>query len=300
MKLAVSTSWARGDETVTDVMARAADLGVTHFELGVLPREKDVEEILGACRSHDWHVVSVHNPVINSHLPRHLMRGDAITSTDEEFRRQGVEDLLRSARIAQEAGASAVVLHAGRIEMNGDRNARLDRIRRAIETGDVKLRRKLIEERLDNAPPNLDRLARSLEEVLAAKPGVTIAVESRYHYDEIPIIDELEWIFRRFDTDKLAYWHDVGHAQMGELLGLAPHRRWLERFSGRLAGVHLHDMIEIHDHRPVGTGNMDFAMVLSHVGQGVLRVIEADETWSPEDLERSARHLAAIGFGEFP
>jgi len=281
-------------------MARAAAIGFTRIELGVLPREKNIDGILRVCRANDWTLSSLHNPVLNAHLPRDLMRGDAISSADEDLRSQGVDDLRQSIRIAEEAGAPAVIIHAGRVDLLGAWRKRYARLEKAVRKGDRKTRDAMIKERMAAAAPNLDALARGIEEILGEDSPVKVAIESRYHYDEIPVVDELDWLLRRFDSPRLVYWHDVGHAQVGELLGMNQHRLWLERFAHRLAGVHLHDIVDWTDHRPIGDGTMDFTMVRSHLGEDVIPVIEPEHNWTPEELERSARNLAAMGFGEFP
>ena len=286
--------------SVEEMMARAASVGFTRFELGVLPREKDIGEVLRACRSNDWTVSSLHNPVVNAHLPEDLMRGDAISSTDGDLRRQAVDDLRESIRIAEEAGASVVVIHAGNVDLPGDWRKRHDRLVKAVKKGDRATLDAMMEERLEAAPSNLNALALSLEEILGEDSPVKVGIESRWHYEEIPVVDELDWLFRRFDSPRLVYWHDVGHCQVGELRGADPHRLWLERFAHRIAGVHLHDIVDMTDHRPVGDGTMDFTMVRSHLGEDVIPVIEPESDWTSEELERSARSLAAMGLGEFP
>jgi len=300
LKLSVSTSWAGGDTSVEDMMARAAAVGFTRIELGVLPREKDIDSILRVCRANEWTISSLHNPVLNAHLPKDLMRGDAISSTDGSLRRQAVDDLRESIRIAEEAGAPVVVIHAGSVDLPGDWRKRYGRLEKAVKKGDHATLDAMMKERLEAAPNNLNALARSLEEILGEDSQVKVGIESRWHYEEIPVVDELDWIFRRFDSPRLVYWHDVGHCQVGELRRADPHRLWLERFAHRLAGVHLHDIVDMTDHRPVGDGTMDFTMVRSHLGEDVIPVIEPDRDWTPEELERSARNLAAMGFGEFP
>ena len=300
MKLAVSTSWTQRGESAVEMMTRAAELGFSAFELGVRPRAKDVPEILAACHTNGWTLASLHNPVVNAHLPEDLMRGDAIASLDEDLRRQGLEDLLRTIDIAEEAGAPVVVLHAGRVELATDSRKRNDLFRRSVEDGDKERHARMLKERLDKALPNLDALARSLERVLEQPSPVRVALESRYHYDEIPVIGELGWIFRRFDSDRLAYWHDVGHCEVLSRLGVDAHWEWLERFGARLAGFHLHDIVGLGDHQPVGRGDMDFPTIAQHAGEGVIGVIEPEDTWTADELRDSARTLADLGFGEFP
>ena len=299
MKIGVSTSWAREDETLTQVIERASGAGFEAFELGVVPRGRDAEDIINAREEHSWQIVSVHNVAINDHLERNWIRGDMIASTDQDQRTQGVEDLQRSMELAAELGATVVVVHAGRVSIPGDSLERHRRLCQAVEQDRQDVVRQMLRQRQRLAQPTLEALARSLEQALAQGPPVRIAIESRYHYDEIPTPDELQWIFRRFDTDALGYWHDVGHCRMSELYGTAKPAEWLHLFEERLLGLHLHDVSGWRDHLPVGKGNADFAAVLQHVGDDVISVVEPDRDWSEKELVASARYLATLGFGEF-
>jgi len=56
-------------------------------------------------------------------------------------------------------------------------------------------------------------------------------------------IEEFEAIFEIFGPDSnIGYWHDTGHAQVFENLKIAKHKDYLDRFSGRLIGAHIHDI----------------------------------------------------------
>jgi hypothetical protein len=75
----------------------------------------------------------------------------------------------------------------------------------------------------------------------------------------------------------VGYWHDTGHADIKEGMGLLNHRQHLESLAPRALGFHLHDVnAQGQDHQPVGAGHIDFEMVSSF--------------WRPE-------HLLTLEFG---
>jgi sugar phosphate isomerase/epimerase len=70
------------------------------------------------------------------------------------------------------------------------------------------------------------------------------------------------------------YWHDTGHADLKEKVGLISHKGQLEANAGRLLGFHLHDVKDDHDHQAIGTGGIDFEMVRTFFKPEHLFVIE--------------------------
>jgi sugar phosphate isomerase/epimerase len=81
---------------------------------------------------------------------------------------------------------------------------------------------------------------------------------------------------------------------MSEFFGLCRHEEWLERYGGKLIGVHLHDMIGARDHRRIGTGNIDFKMVARYLKPGTIKVLEFGAV-SIQDVVDSVKHLQDLG-----
>ena len=78
----------------------------------------------------------------------------------------------------------------------------------------------------------------------------------------MPSFDELEQVLEEANCPNLGYWHDCGHAQFQQNLGIRRHEDWLERFHTRLVGVHLHGMgTFMLDHYAPTSDNMDFGLV---------------------------------------
>jgi sugar phosphate isomerase/epimerase len=62
-----------------------------------------------------------------------------------------------------------------------------------------------------------------------------------------------------FPTAALGYWHDIGHGQIRENLGLIHQESVARRLSSRLAGMHVHDVLGFtDDHLMPPNGSIKF------------------------------------------
>jgi sugar phosphate isomerase/epimerase len=60
----------------------------------------------------------------------------------------------------------------------------------------------------------------------------------------------------------VGYWHDTGHADIKEGMGLLRHREHLAQMAPWLLGFHLHDVnAQGQDHQTIGEGHIDFEIV---------------------------------------
>ena len=114
----------------------------------------------------------------------------------------------------------------------------------------------------------------SVREILpyAATQGLLLGLENREKLEELPVDSDFpEFLAGLPPGSPAGYWHDTGHAQIKQDLGLIQHRQELANNAPRLIGFHLHDVnAEGQDHQAVGQGKIDFAMVA--------------EFWRPEHL----------------
>jgi sugar phosphate isomerase/epimerase len=121
-------------------------------------------------------------------------------------------------------------------------------------------------------------------------------LENRFHLRDIPWLDELDELLDLVRDEVVGYWHDVGHAQVLQHLGFGDHEDWLRRFAGpqgRVLGVHLHDVVGLKDHLPVGLGHIDWPMVASYLPAGVLRTCEFRPSTSPQEVATGLQRAAA-------
>ncbi len=130
----------------------------------------------------------------------------------------------------------------------------------------VKLRKRM--------PPFWEQVKASINEILdyATQKGIKLGFENREKFEELPLdADYADFLAGLPPTAPVGYWHDTGHADIKEGMGLLNHRQHLEKLAGRTIGWHLHDVSAAgQDHQPVGSGHIDFKMV--------------SEFWRPEHL----------------
>ena len=294
----LSTMWGIGRfDPFIEFFPAACRLGFRYFELN----HQVNSAMLEGLDPQRYPVVSVHEPC-PADIPTATLkdRNWLVSSTDEEGRRQGVRAVERSIDLAREVGASAVVVHLGRVDVDPALEERLAALLNAGLAGSeayAEAKARLVAARAAKAGPNLDAARRSLAELAgyAARAGVRLGLENRYHYLEIPLPAELEALLQGADPHVVGFWYDVGHAQALEQLGFATHGEWLEPFASRLVGVHLHDVRGIHDHLAAGLGQVDWAMVAAHLPPGPIRTCEFQSSNSPEQVAAGLRFLAEQG-----
>lgn len=297
--ISLSTSWnSRAHESGVAIIDEIKAAGFEAVELGFALTEEIVGEILALSERGEITVTSLHNICpLPPEIPPDRASPDhySLSAADEAERASAVEAAKRTLLYARRFGARAVVLHAGRVPIK-DRTRYLASI---IDDKERFMREReiAVRERKDAEGGSLQNVIRSLEELVpfAKDLGVAIGVENRYYYREIPIIDEFEEIFRRFKPGDLYYWHDVGHAEVFERLGLVRHRDLLERFAPRLIGIHLHDIIgPITDHQTPGTGTFDFTLIRPYIRPDMITVMEVHPPATAAQLREGAERLRKV------
>ena len=147
---------------------------------------------------------------------------------------------------AREFGARYVVLHLGRIiSLRGMTDSLLNDLgkRGANDRDYCGAKLASVQKREKHAPVFLDRVTRVLEPLVeeASTMGLTLVVENRSDFEAIPTERELLALLEHFDSPHLRYWHDFGHAQMRDNLGLLDHAQWLADIAPFAVGAHLQD-----------------------------------------------------------
>jgi len=296
----LSTMWSQGRfRSLADFARTARRLGYPNVEISYLVGPEGVEELLSCGQVG---VPSLHNPV-----PRVKVAdgrtSDALNlaSLDEEERRLAVELGRRTLELAAKAGADRVVFHLGGI---GDQQWEEEReLRRLYDAGrregeEVEaLRRRARQRRAEAVAPYLAQARRTLAKLAeeAARLGVRIGLENRYHYHEIPSVDEMHLLLADYPPDLVGYWHDVGHAEVLDRLGLVDKHRWLRELGQRCIGAHLHDVDGLADHRAPGHGSADWDYVARHLPPDALRVLEINQRVPEEQVAGAIAFLRQRG-----
>lgn len=280
--LALSTSWQSDKSaTVQEMFAAFKNLGIKEIELSYRISEAMFQQLKGPLKRSGVKVVSVHN-----YFPIPSVRAGAkgsgdlflLSSLDNAERQNAIQYTTKTIKYAAELGAGAVVLHCGVVEMNHQMHMLYQYFNSNSldsEEAQIFIRNKLKE--WDNRKPNhMNSLLASLDRLVpvAEKQGVLLGLENRYHYHELPGLDDFGSIFTNFQGAPIGYWHDTGHAHANEILGFIPRNALLQNYADQLIGVHLHDAIGLDDHIPPGSGEIDFQAIKPYLKSDTIKVIE--------------------------
>ncbi|HEX2099743.1 MAG TPA: TIM barrel protein [Candidatus Synoicihabitans sp.] len=273
--IALSTSWCSGrHKDGRAMLEEIAGLGFTHVELSHGIRISLVPGILRAVEDGVIKVSSTHN---FCPLPTGVTQ--AAPNLFEPSRRnpdhqdQWLRNTRRSIDFSAQIGAGVLVMHLGSVRFfwgsPGDGLETYVKAHAGMNLQeDAKYQKKLtkalaamrakMEPFREQVRVNLD----AIREHAAAK-NVAIGCENRESFEELPMDDDFEELLKSLtEPHSCGYWHDTGHAELKQRLGVLNHRQQLERNADRLLGFHLHDVnAEGQDHDPIGGGNIDFQMV---------------------------------------
>jgi len=218
------------------------------------------------------------------------------TTSDRWERENAIKHTLKTIATAARVGAQAVVLHMGRITMREYTEKLLELIKQG-QAGSKRYE-KLLAEALAKREVRKEKYTDRAEELLklfieaAAKAGLRLGIENRDSIEELPLEGDLPFWLREVPAETVGYWHDTGHAQIKEHLGLIMHQMHLENLADRLIGIHIHDVLAPgRDHQEPGTGSVDFAALAPHVRPGVIKVFEFSPSLSTEGVQRGVQYV---------
>jgi sugar phosphate isomerase/epimerase len=289
--LALSTSWcSHRHQDGFAMLKEMAALGFTHVELSHGIRITLVPGILKGVEEGVIKVTSTHNfcplPTGVVQAAPNLFEPSA---TDHREHDQWLRHTKRSLDFAAQVKARALVCHLGSVTFFWFNPARAvrnylrdhpDAGRKPEDTSYPKLLQKSLGKLRKRMVPFWAQTKASISEILeyAKQKNVVLGFENREKFEELPVdADYAEFLAGLPAGAPVGYWHDTGHADIKESMGLLRHREHLEKLKDRLLGFHLHDVnAQGQDHQCIGAGHIDFKMV--------------SEFWRPE-------HLLTLEFG---
>lgn len=295
------------------MLQEIAGLGFEWVELSHGIRITLVPGVLKAVEEGVIKVASCHNfcplPPGVSHAAPNLYLPSA---TDARERDQWLRQSKRTLDFAAQVKARKVVMHLGAVAFFWFNPARkLDAYREAHPGTDLtkdatyqKLLAKSLAKIKGRMPPYWENTKAGLAQLLpyAEEKGVLLGFENREAFDELPLdADHPELIAALAKPNACGYWHDAGHAQIKQDMGLLSHREHLEKNSPHTIGFHLHDVsTEGRDHQPIGTGRIDFEMVSSFWRPEHTLVLEFSPRLTTEQVlssKQCVEELVAKRFG---
>lgn len=222
-------------------------------------------------------------------------------------RKRAMDLTLKTLDIAAEFNAGYMVLHMGSVPMNPAKWTK--KITQMVEDKiDVnapkkydKFKEKFIKKRTKIAKLYYARAIEALEQIAekAAEVNITLAVESRSRFEDMPNEEEMTRLQEHFkDNPHVGYWHDFGHVQLKNNIHLLNHEEWLASMSPYLVGCHVHDVYwPKQDHRVPLTGELDFQSLLKHVNPSLPLTWELSPTREKEQI-LEAKKVWELAFPE--
>jgi sugar phosphate isomerase/epimerase len=301
--LGISTAWNAASLRIAEkVFEQIMRVGFRSIEVDYRLSEDAMPLLHQYLREGRLVVSSVHNfaPLPSGEEPTNR-GGDklSLASTDEAERREAVALTRNTIDLAGQLGARAVVLHIGHIEIGIHYFQELSDICRVQGVNSKKagqLRDMVRKMRKDRRPPHLDSVTRSLEELIAyvGDDDITLCIENRYFFHQIPLPVEVLFLIDEISSEKLKYWHDIGHAHVLEEQGWLPHLASLDTLKEHLFGVHIHDSVFTDDHLAPGTGEIDFEAILKRIPRQAIKVMELSPKVSEQEVVASLAFLKGL------
>ena len=301
--LGISTAWRseiwdNGVEIIEEILS----LGVKAVELEYRISEPMLKEILPLLKGGRVSVDSVHNILPRPwKIPKEMANGEfvSLSSPEDDERKSAIKYALGSMDWAEKFGAQALVLHMGKVPLDGVMGALMkiyDEGKTRSEAGKT-----FIEEhkrtRAALGKPLLEACLKSLETLAkeAEKRSILLGIENRYKIQDFPNREEFEVIFKEFNGGPIRYWHDIGHATTQENLGLVRKGELLENFGHLLAGVHLHGCRGYNDHYAPGNGEEDYNLLKKFLRPDTVRVVETHHRATRAELIQGLEFLKEQG-----
>ena len=307
--LALSTSWCSHRHRDGYVMLREmADLGYEYVELSHGIRITLVPGILKAVEEGIVKISSTHN---FCPLPTGVVQAAPNlfepSVTEHREHDQWLRHTKRSIDFAAQVKAQVLVCHLGSVTFfwfDPARNIRnyLRDHHDAGRGGDDQAYQALLAKSLTRLRkrmgPFWEQTKASLNEIYdyASQKGIKLGLENREKFNELPLdADYADFIMGQPPTAPIGYWHDTGHADIKEGMGLLNHRQHLAKNAPRLLGFHLHDVSATgSDHQGVGSGHIDFKMVSEFWRPEHLLTLELSPRMTLDDVKISKARVEAL------
>jgi sugar phosphate isomerase/epimerase len=290
------------------MLREMADLGFEYAELSHGIRITLVPGILKAVEEGVIKISSTHNfcplPTGVVQAAPNLFEPSAREHREHD---QWLRHTKRSIDFAAQVKAKVLVCHLGSVTFfwfNPARNIR-NYLRDRPEAGRKPedrayhaLAQKSLAKLRKRMPPFWEQVKSSIREVLdyTKQKGIKLGFENREKFEELPIDADYAEFIESFGPDApIGYWHDTGHADIKEGMGMLNHRQHLAKNAPRALGFHLHDVsADGHDHQPVGDGHIDFKMISEFWRPEHLLTIELGPRITVEEVVASKKALEAL------
>ena len=284
MRFALSTNWNnRRLEDGAAIADEAMALGFDALELGFSTLPEQIPGIKSRLDSMPVDSVHAYAPVPIG-APCGSPELHYLVSPDPDERALARRLLGKTMALAEDVGAKAVVLHAGRIACGspfGNLFSRQStrRLRRGLALVDV-------------FRAEVDALVPVLE-----KAHLKLAFENLPYLEAFPNEDEMDAFMKDYAGAPVGAWFDTGHARVRFCSKWAPAEAEVARRQlPYVLGMHFNDVKDVHDdHFQPGGGNVDFAaLAFVAAKEGTIRVVEPNPGVKADDLRKGLALLRKL------
>ena len=289
--LSISTCWNSGRHKDGEEMLRELlDLGFDRVELGHGIRLSLMEGVMRMFQKGTVRFSSLHNfcplPI---EIPHASPDCYMFSSHDPRERDRALKHTFQTIDFAVKLEAQFVVLHLGRAPIDDytSKLVRLCEVGLGQSRGFVAEKLECIRKREAKVGPYLERSREALKQIAdyAGERGITLGVESRHSFEEIPNEREMIDVLAAFDVPHVGYWHDFGHVQVKHNLGFLDHVEWMEKVAPRLVGCHLHDTKwPGRDHMAPFQGEVEYERLIPLLPRDTLYVFEMSPRRTVEEI----------------
>jgi len=290
MNFSLTTRWnARRHETGESMIEEIIDLGFGHVELGFDLTPNLVPGTCAMIKSGRIKADSVHAFCPLPPVPFASPEPFTLAASDPAIRANALYYLENTIRFAAEIDARVIVSHAGNVEMKPltPRLVELVAAGRQYDEEYEKIRMALLLAREKAASAQLAYLYAGVEKLMPLLESTRriLAFEILPSWEAIPTEVEMEKLLTHFNSPWLRFWHDLGHGQIRENLGLTSHVRWIKRLRPWLAGMHIHDVRPpASDHLMPPSGSLQFPLFRDVAQDDIIRVLEPNTAIPAADI----------------
>ena len=303
MSFALSTSWnafrlSKGRKIVEQIK----DTGFNQIELSFTLDASTIKDIFDLSKKNAIEVVSLHNfcPIPDG-LSRETALPDSysLASEDESQRETAVFFTKKSIDCCCKFKAGALVIHSGRVEIEDETRSLIELYSNGLKNKHQysEIFAKMRQDRNKKADIYFSQAIKSLKVLAdyAQERGISLGIENRFYYREIPSLDEFKIIFANLRDKPVFYWHDTGHAAVAENLGFVNSSdEYLSAYADKLIGMHLHDVKGCRDHLAPLKGELDFSKLKPYLKNNTLKVIEAHYPATSQEIIKGRDYLEKI------
>jgi len=284
--------------TIEDQAFGAVAMGFRRIELGLSPKPVPLNGFEDTRRETGVNVVSVVTGCLNPRAEN--MSGTKLGSLDPELRERAVISCRRHAQLARRYGTPIVILRGCEVEsatLQGDAAALQERL---VEEGPTDQVRHAFTEFVNRCQKTsqlqVEHFCRSIHTLSTEFPEIRFSIEPGATFLDLLNFEVMGWVLDDLSRQGLGYWHDTGTVQLRQRAGLPGQGAWLDRYSGRMVGVHLQDSAGDEAEMPPGLGEVDFKLVAEYVPSAVEKVVEINPRHGRSEILAAVQFLIDRGF----